>query len=114
MRWVRTLSFPLPVGEYEVKISATGFRDQRFNAVSLTLVRQFRLDGNLAVGSTTAGVHQLWIPLLDTESAKVDAVIAAQEIENLPLNGRNYLELALLTPATLLPRISTLPNRIPY
>ncbi|HEX8736854.1 MAG TPA: hypothetical protein VF721_16090, partial [Pyrinomonadaceae bacterium] len=37
-------------------------------------------------------------PVLDSETSRVDTVIAGKEIENLPLNGRNYLELALLSP----------------
>ncbi|MEP6924735.1 MAG: TonB-dependent receptor, partial [Pyrinomonadaceae bacterium] len=38
------------------------------------------------------------MPLVDTQTSKIDAVIQTKEIENLPLNGRNFLELALLTP----------------
>src|SRR5688500_6665702 len=37
-------------------------------------------------------------PLVDVYTSKVDRVIDKKEIENLPLNGRNFLELALLTP----------------
>src|SRR5688572_25883221 len=38
------------------------------------------------------------MPLIDTQTSKVDSVISDKEIENLPLNGRNFLELAFLTP----------------
>ncbi len=38
------------------------------------------------------------MPLIDTQTSKVDGVINDREIENLPLNERNFLELALLAP----------------
>src|SRR6202043_891600 len=38
------------------------------------------------------------VPLIDTASSALDGVIGSQQIDSLPLNGRNFLELALLTP----------------
>src|SRR5205823_11426378 len=38
------------------------------------------------------------IPIIDTLSSKVDSVVNEREIASLPLNGRNFLELALLVP----------------
>jgi hypothetical protein len=90
---------PLSVGEYEIKISAPGFKDLTFEKVILNVGQTLTLDGRLSVGGIVADTGHDWsAPLVDTETAKVDSVIASKEIENLPLNGRNYLELALLTP----------------
>lgn len=88
----------LPVGEYSVKILSNGF----------TAASQFVI---LNVGQTTnysqtlypsgASVDPIFItlsPSIDTQTSKVDAVINGKEVGNLPLNGRNFLELALLTP----------------
>jgi len=86
----------LPVGQYEIKFGATGFRT--FNrTVSLNVGQTLSVDGNLEVGNADyfAVVSQV---LVDTQASKVDAVINDKTIENLPLNGRNFLELALLTP----------------
>ncbi|HJS51019.1 MAG TPA: TonB-dependent receptor, partial [Pyrinomonadaceae bacterium] len=90
----------LPVGTYEIKISAPGFREQTFRAIPLNVGQTVSLDGNLAVPGASIDIESMLAsaPLVDTETAKVDSVIASKEIENLPLNGRNYLELALLTP----------------
>jgi hypothetical protein len=91
---------PLSVGEYEIKISAPGFKDLTFEQVILNVGQTLTLDGQLSVGGADIVLDSdAWsAPLIDTETAKVDGVIASKEIENLPLNGRNYLELALLTP----------------
>lgn len=92
---------PLPVGEYEIRIAAQGFKNHLFKQIVLQVGQIQTLDAQLQVGDTTIildGGDGLGPPLVDTETAKVDAVIGSREIENLPLNGRNYLELALLTP----------------
>ena len=90
---------PLPVGVYEVKMSATGFEPRTFPSVVINVGQNVTLDGQLSVAGTTVVIDDVSVlPLIDRENTKVDAVIGSREIENLPLNGRNYLELALLTP----------------
>lgn len=92
----------LPPGEYEVKVQATGFAAKVSQApVVLQVGQNVNFDTKLEVGSKTATVtiDDIGnIPLLDTLSSKVDGVINQKEIESLPLNGRNFLELALLVP----------------
>ena len=91
----------LPVGSYEVKISASNFKTKISESpVSLQVGQTVTLNAELPVGNIDATVVDLIneMPLVDTETSKVDAVISEKEIENLPLNGRNFLELALLTP----------------
>ena len=90
----------LPPGEYEVKAEATGFKISSRTGVTLQVGQSQTVDFDLAV----AGVVEIIIdefgsaPPIDVNSSKVDRVISEREIENLPLNGRNFLELALLTP----------------
>src|SRR5215203_3173088 len=88
----------LPVGEYKVKTEAAGF--QPINAdVILNIGQTLSFNQSLEVGQ---GGHPTEVYIygegVDTQTSKVDAVINDKEIENLPLNGRNFLELALLTP----------------
>ncbi|MGH9637742.1 MAG: carboxypeptidase-like regulatory domain-containing protein, partial [Candidatus Angelobacter sp.] len=88
----------LPPGDYEVRIEAKGFQTQ-----SLTLPVQ--------VGNTTSGNTKLTLGkstevievtgstvAVNTEQATVQGVLNAQQIENLPINGRNFLDLAQLEP----------------
>jgi outer membrane receptor protein involved in Fe transport len=93
----------LPPGEYEVKVQAAGFAPKvNQPPIVLQVGQSVTLDLALEVGPQTAtvtldgGVDN--IPLIDTLSSKVDSVISERQIASLPLNGRNFLELALLVP----------------
>jgi hypothetical protein len=92
----------LSPGEYEVSIQATGFARKVSEApIALQVGQSVTLDTSLEIDPkqeyvTTDMVGE--IPLIDTMSSDVDGVIAQRAIENLPLNGRNFLELALLVP----------------
>ncbi len=85
-------------GEYEVRIEAKGFQTQ-----VLTVPVQV---GNIASGSTklTLGQSTEVIEVtgsavaVNTEQATVQGVLNTQQIENLPINGRNFLDLAQLEP----------------
>ena len=86
----------LPVGDYEIKVSARGFKILTLDSVRLSVGQTQTGNGTLSVADFDGEVFIA--PVLDSETSRVDTVIAGKEIENLPLNGRNYLELALLSP----------------
>lgn len=91
----------LPPGEYEVKVEAAGFATKVSESpVSLPVGQTVTLNPELTVGPGTSTVVDLVgeAPPVDTDTSKVDSVIGTREIERLPLNGRNFLELALLVP----------------
>lgn len=91
----------LAPGQYDVKIQAAGFETKTSQApIVLQVGQSVTLDVSLAVGSIATEVVDLVgeVPLIDTNTSKVDGVINSTQIENLPLNGRNFLELALLIP----------------
>jgi hypothetical protein len=85
-------------GEYEVRIEAKGFQTQL-----LTVPVQV---GNIASGSSklTLGQSTEVVEVtgsavaVNTEQATVQGVLSTQQIENLPINGRNFLDLAQLEP----------------
>ncbi|HTJ28900.1 MAG TPA: carboxypeptidase-like regulatory domain-containing protein, partial [Acidobacteriaceae bacterium] len=88
----------LPVGPYEISGSAKGFQDA-MQRVQLTVGAAFDLKLQLSVLQTTVSVHVLAAPpLIETNRSQVGETIDQAEIANLPYEGRNYLDLALLAP----------------
>ncbi|MEY2393677.1 MAG: hypothetical protein QOF94_22, partial [Acidobacteriaceae bacterium] len=90
----------LPPGEYELRIQANGFSTKTSSSPILLQVGQSKtVDGTLEVGSLSGSVDLVGeMPLIDANTSAVDGVISKREVESLPLNGRNFLELALLIP----------------
>ncbi len=90
----------LPPGGYEVRAESQGFKNWLLTGLVLQVGQISTLDIGMEVGEIIDDPGDLhdYVPLIDVQSSKVDRVIGQREIENLPLNGRNFLELALLTP----------------
>ncbi len=90
----------LPPSIYTVKVNASGFATKTFNNVSLEVGQQLALEVSLAVGQTGAVVDVLAgeQQLVDTERTQQSTVISARQLNNLPINRRNFLDFALLTP----------------
>ena len=91
-------SGPLTPGEYDVRVEASGFSASH---LTLTVLVGNTANGNvtLALGqaSTTVEVQASGVQV-NTEQATVQDVITTQQIEQLPINGRNFLQLAQLEP----------------
>ena len=91
----------LSPGEYEVRIQALNFPQTLSRRIEINVGQQAVFDGTLQVSGPTETMtldDRFNYPLVNTSSATVDGVIRGHEVERLPLNGRNYLELALLIP----------------
>ncbi len=87
----------LPPGSYSVTIAAAGFASYDIQAMTLQVDQQARQDVSLVVGQSTQIVDvSSSAQLLDTASSNVGQVIEPRQIQDLPLNGRNYLQLATL------------------
>ncbi|MBL8203838.1 MAG: TonB-dependent receptor [Blastocatellia bacterium] len=92
----------LPPGEYSVTIEATGFKKTIISSVILPVGQTINRDFSVIVGMLSEVTELIGTPLLvNTLSASVEGVITNQSIATLPLNGRNYLELALLIPGNV-------------
>jgi hypothetical protein len=85
-------------GDYEVRATASGFADSIFTRVSLAVGRSVSLRLTLQVGGREETVNVEGTPVLNTTSGVVDGLIDAEAIRDLPLNGRNFLQLAFLAP----------------
>ena len=89
----------LPAGVYEISAAADGFRKLRQTELTLAVGEHAAVDFLLQVGEVTEEITVVADPVrLETQSSAVGAVIPNSYIVNLPLNGRNFLELVLLAP----------------
>ncbi|OFW29760.1 MAG: hypothetical protein A3J28_18185 [Acidobacteria bacterium RIFCSPLOWO2_12_FULL_60_22] len=86
-------------GQYTVRAELSGFRTAVRSEILLRVGDQLALDLDMQVGEVTERVEVTGeAPLVETASAVVGGVVESRAIENLPLNGRGYTELALLQP----------------
>ncbi len=89
----------LAAGDYRLEVKKTGFRALPLSVV-LRVGQSTTLNVSMEVGAVS--IDPIIVndagSLIDQTSSKVDGVVGAREIANLPLNGRNFLELALLVP----------------
>ena len=91
--------FPyLPVGSYRVMVDAPGFATAP-QQVTLTVAQTLSLSIKLTVSGVAESVAISDVPSIETVRTQVSETIRPAEIDQLPLNGRNYLDLALLVPA---------------
>jgi hypothetical protein len=93
-------SFPyLPAGVYQITVSHEGFQAQQVENVTLQVEQTARVDFTLRVGNVSETVNvSASSALLQTENASVGTVIESAKIVELPLNGRNFIQLAQLIP----------------
>ena len=89
----------LQPGTYVLTIQASGFALRTFTEVVLQVGQSATLDATLEVGAISARTELYGdLSLVDTSSSVVAGTVDQREIKSLPLNGRNYLELAFLVP----------------
>jgi len=93
---------PLRIGEYVVEADFPGFKKFSQRGVMLSIGDVRQLDIRLQVGQASETVNvEATAALLQTSDSTVGTVINNQQIEDLPLNGRDYLQLAALSSGTI-------------
>ena len=88
----------LPPGTFDLVAAAKGFNDVSRSGLVVEVGRIVSVDVDLAIGNVRETVVVGGVGGVDTSRSVVDAVIPSDLIAALPLNGRNFLELALLVP----------------
>lgn len=90
----------LQAGVYKLVIETKGFASFTVERVTVEVGQTARADAQLKVGATseTVQVSGADTATVDTQQTSVGGVVNTRQIEQLPLNGRNYLELARLQP----------------
>lgn len=86
-------------GTYTVSIEAAGFNKTVSDPLEVNTQAVVRYDGRLQAGAVTQQVEvSTAAPLLQTESVGLDQNISEEQVETLPMNGRNWTSLTELTP----------------
>ncbi len=98
-------TFPLmPVGSYDLKVSAPGFADRVLHGLTLQVGQMSRLDLTLQLSRGQAVVQvDARPPLVETASPAIGDEISNQRVTSLPLNGRQFSQLALLAAGAVPP-----------
>jgi hypothetical protein len=92
----------LPPGRYRIEIEKPGFKKLIKRDVALHVQDDLPIDFEMALGAASETINvQAGAPLVNTESATVSTVIDRGLVENLPLNGRSFQTLIMLTPGVV-------------
>ena len=87
----------LPVGNYEVRVEQSGFQVAVRSGLTLAVGQEAVVNFTLEVGAVTQTVAvTAEAPLVNTTSGSLGALVDEQKVAELPLNGRNYMDLTLL------------------
>ncbi|MBI3680413.1 MAG: TonB-dependent receptor [Acidobacteria bacterium] len=89
---------PLRVGAYRLQVEKQGFKRTVWENIRLSAQDRQRVDFQLELGAVSDTVSvTAEAPLLEAETSSLAHVVAEREIRSLPLNGRNFQQLAWLT-----------------
>ena len=92
----------LPVGYYEVRVEARGFATLVRTNIPINVGRELLLIMDLKVGSAQQTVEVTTeAPMIESTRTQVSTVVDDTAVRNLPIHGRNYLDIALLTPGVV-------------
>lgn len=105
-------AFPrIPIGRYELRVEATGFKTHVFPEIKLEVNQRARIDAEMQVGALTESIAVTGeAPLLQTDTTQVGAVISSNTIVNTPLISRNPVALTLLSAGVTTPDPSSFNN----
>jgi hypothetical protein len=89
----------LPVGTYSVKADATGFKPAIADGITLDVSQERKVDFTLALAGVQSTVEvNAAPPLLNTTNGQLGGVVSTDQVQELPLNGRNISGLVMIQP----------------
>ncbi len=89
----------LQPGHYSVKIEKSGFKTLTQSGITLDVAAEIDVNASLEIGSSTQEVTVTGeAPLVETTTSSLGGLINDDKMAELPLNGRNFVDLALMTP----------------
>src|SRR5438067_2852850 len=94
----------LPVGTYSVVVQAQGFKSAAVSDLNVEVARTLVKDFQLEVGSLEQRVNiTADTPVIETATTSVGQVINQRTVQEIPLNGRHFVDLGLLIPGSVTP-----------
>jgi hypothetical protein len=91
-------------GNYSVKVAQPGFRAVQQGPMKIEVAQRARVNIQLELGETTSTISVEASPAgVQTESSSLGAVTETKKIQEIPLNGRFILDVALLAPGSMVP-----------
>ena len=98
----------LPVGLYRVEVRADGFQASVVSGLRLEVAQAAVQDVKLAIGSITDEVSVTGeAPVIEKVTTSVGTVIDQRTVQEIPLNGRHFVDLGLLIPGSVAPQPAT-------
>src|SRR2546430_1932680 len=89
----------LAPGTYTITVSRPGFRTQKRDDVNLFLGESVTIDFMLAVAPTAETVNvTAEVPPVQISRTELSSLVSQQQIESLPINGRNFISFSVITP----------------
>ncbi|MDR3726361.1 MAG: carboxypeptidase-like regulatory domain-containing protein [Terracidiphilus sp.] len=86
-------------GHYQIGIRGAGFQNVNISDVAISAGDRRRLDQSLVVGGSSETITmESSAPVLQTDSSAIGSTVGEQAVQDLPLNGRNYINLVQNTP----------------
>src|SRR6202790_1472425 len=94
----------LPVGTYRIEVKAPGMQTTAATNLPLEVGSNVRQDFTLKVAATSETVEiTAAAPVVESNSVSVGSVVNQKTVQEIPLNGRHFVDLALLIPGTVTP-----------
>ena len=91
----------IPTGEYVINVEHPGFQKLRRTGIKLTAADVLTVDLSLTVGNVTETVEvTATAPLVQSQTAAVSSLVTNQQMVEMPLNGRTFTSLVLLSPGS--------------
>jgi len=92
----------LPVGSYDVIFAMKGFQKTTTTGVAVTVAGERRVDASLKPGATSQSITVSGdtLPTVETASDTLGGAFESNQVEELPINGRDYTKLLIMVPGT--------------
>ncbi len=92
----------LPVGAYTLSVEAGGFKTARRTNVELTVGAVATINIAVEIGAAQETVSvTAEVPVVETTRSQTSTTVTSQEVRDLPINGRNFLDFTVLTPGVV-------------